>query len=1248
MCDDLSLLELRDNISESDLCENLPAEYHSKEFFTSADDKDLIGCGSYAFVRRCYHHKLNYIVVKYFLLNGSKELIQKKFQDAIKEAKVLGSIHHPNIVRVFGITSWKNCCGIVMEEITGGTLEDLLHEKQTHCLSWKDQLKFFYEISNALSYLHYNNPKKSFVHGDLKPQNILLTKNLTIKLADFGSVAIIHATGMVSSSLNPCSKQYTPLYSAPEFLNDFKKQTCAIDIYSFAMIGYEILTRCRVYDDSSATLSVLISLIRETGLKPNRDKLSDVEKSLSETNLDIFLHLKNIVVSCWHYNPEERLKSSEILELLRSLLSPNEIDTYLKSQYSEFSSSNFDKSNLIALNDCTGPSDFSLMNCNQNMLPLNSNDLLCSKNLLDYLSKNLQVCYRVITNFKKQSSPQEVTLLNRGNKFIPKENLDWSLYFNDFHLLEYRHLRTSDKCLLPNCPFELIHVDGTLYKLQPTTQFEGLKPGETVIINFCSYETISKDYVFPRWYVCAPGLKPQIIQATDDKMQFVSDFTTAEQWKRSLDDPSNPFSAAKRFQLYNISDFGYAPLRIIPSPIYEKLDNTNFVAIYPKEWFVCSKSNCFKAEMYLIRDTFGIAILEENYFPSSKVITFNQGSVDGVRECQDSYMIVINSSQSCINITACGRSGAFYAVQSLISLVEPQKQDSWFKLPSGIIKDTPRFEYRGLVVDVARNFIARNDIQLIIETMALYKLNKLVLHLADNEGWRIEIKGLPELTEIGAVRCHSETGKEGVLPAFGSGPYDNTSGSGYYSVSDYRTILEIAAANCIEVIPTIGMPGNFHAAILSMSVRYERLLQENKIKEAQEFLLTNPDYSSATTCLYNHKNSFANPYLDSTYRFIDHVVTSLKEMHQDIQPLQIILFGGDGIPKSSDKWNNSEFVQKFKERHLCDNVKTDQELFMFKISKLCLNHSIKMGVYGNGALRESSKEPYESSIFNNHDVMVYAVNPRLIEPFSNIAHSLANADYEVIVGHCSALFLDHPQEPDPNEKGMSWATRYIDDKMIFSFMPEDLNKNCDSDTYGSTFPLSNPDKREKNLIKLAKHKNIVGVQASLWTELLRNTQNVHHQLFPRLIAFAERAWHKAEWEISSCDKVQELQSKDWENYANVIGYRELPRLKSRGIFYRIPPPGVINFQNQFQLASLYPGLKYFYRKTSSLSTSPWVECKNNDVIPDINSNYEFATSDGVRKSRIVKVNADELNPSEENFRCISKMRQFDAHMSYEF
>ena len=176
-----------------------------------------------------------------------------------------------------------------MEYAPFGNLETFLHFRENVSISWKLRARFFTELASALNYLH----NQDSTHGDLKPQNVLLGDMLVIKLADFGSVAApgIHIGGD--------NTQCTPQYAAPEFLNNLTKDNKrkSMDVYSFAMIGYEILTRRVVYEGASCNL---VEIAKRRGEKPQKKFIDDVEKNLErKSDKNFFLELKKTIKQCW-------------------------------------------------------------------------------------------------------------------------------------------------------------------------------------------------------------------------------------------------------------------------------------------------------------------------------------------------------------------------------------------------------------------------------------------------------------------------------------------------------------------------------------------------------------------------------------------------------------------------------------------------------------------------------------------------------------------------------------------------------------------------------------------------------------------------------------------------------------------------------------------------------------------------------------------------------------------------------------
>ena len=854
----------------------------------------------------------------------------------------------------------------------------------------------------------------------------------------------------------------------------------------------------------------------------------------------------------------------------------------------------FDKDNLKPLSDCILPTN--------EILPM-------SYNILDYLSLYLEVTYKLIINFSNKPVPQKATLKNVGYQCISSgDNNNWAIYLNSLHFLKAQDYIGRYKYISTTSNFKLSHIDGTLYKLAPTAKFRGLKPNESVDININAYSVISRYFLFPRWYVCAPGKKPKIIQNTneDDELGIATNFNVLMDYQKSVYN----FTPDKRFSEYNIVDLGSAPMRIVPKTMFTELISTDWITVNNKMCFRFSNADVFENEQLFTKRLDAI-ISNKNINPPFQAcaINFKKAAVTDVRQCNEAYQITIDSKTNSIDIIANGQSGAFYATQTLMALAETQ--DEALKFPTGVIKDAPRYDYRGLMIDTVSNFIQVDDLLLIIKVMAMYKLNKLVLQLANNEGWRIEIDGLPELTQVGAIRRHTEN-EDAVFPALGSGPNDKPPGSGYYTIDQYKKILKFASDHCIEVIPMIYMPGQCNAAILSMKARFNKLKNVDKAK-AEEFLLNELNEKFSSNSLY--KNNIINPTMKSTYHFIDHIIDALKTMQENMQPLKILYIGGYGL--FADKWDDSKLFESFKSRNLIStDITSFHEYFLYRVTQLCWNkHGIKLGLHANAALKGTNEQLFQETILSRESVIVYLNNTIKKQSMLERGYKLIKGGFKVVLSHGSYWFLDHLQEPDPEEIGESWATNYIDDKMVFSFKPDNIYRNINTN---QTFQPGHADLLDET--QLNNPQNIIGVQAFLYTKLLRNVRMIHSQLFPRLLAFAERAWHKAEWEDDSSSQSQELQLKDWESFANRVGYKEITRLNNLGINYRIPPPGISKKAPKVLLCTIYPGFQFLYRQYNDDKPSEWIKCKSNDFSIDKKLEYEFVTIDiKGRRSRCIKL-----------------------------
>ena len=273
-----------------------------------------------------------------------------------------------------------------------------------------------------------------------------------------------------------------------------------------------------------------------------------------------------------------------------------------------------------------------------------------------------------------------------------------------------------------------------------------------------------------------------------------------------------------------------------------------------------------------------------------------------------------------VHIEGGDAAGLFYGIQSLLAMVpveawdDPQRK---LEVSCVTINDIPAFSYRGIMLDMARNYHNPESVQKLIAAMGFYKLNRLHLSLTNDEGWRLEIPGLPELTEVGAFRGHTRDSKDRLIPAYGSGPFSvpgKGMGSGFLTRQEFIDLLKYASLHHVEVIPEINFPGHIRAAIFAMEARYESLKGEGRIEEAERYRLADPDDKSVYNSAQNFNDNVSCVCKEAPFLFFGKVVDELAIMYREAGlELKIIHTGGDEVPASS--WTGSPICREFLESH---------------------------------------------------------------------------------------------------------------------------------------------------------------------------------------------------------------------------------------------------------------------------------------------------------------------------------------------
>ncbi|XP_031565064.1 uncharacterized protein LOC116300345 isoform X2 [Actinia tenebrosa] len=823
------------------------------------------------------------------------------------------------------------------------------------------------------------------------------------------------------------------------------------------------------------------------------------------------------------------------------------------------------------------------------------------------MASKLDLRYKVISNlaYKGEKYTAKVNLTNKGQ--LPIKKSDWTIYF------------CSIRLVIPQTgspPVKFEHINGCLHKLQPTAKFPDLLPGNSFDIDVTAKHWVAaRTDVMPNWYVSAPGLKPKVITSTvGESLDFVEPFLTKEQWKRFPGDAYDPYTAKKRYDEVGIDVINSQDIPlIVPQPLsMTGLDKDKRMTI-DSEWKIYADSK-LTTEAKVLADKFSMTVVTSAPSPSTKVLRVAIGNITIAGSHSNSleaYTLDIKVSTQMINIVGRSAAGVFYGIQSLLAITDDN--DS---VPEVFIQDSPRYSYRGMHLDVGRNFMPKSAVFRLLDAMATYKMNKFHFHLSDDEGWRLEIPGLPELTQIGSKRCYDPTGLKCIQTDLGSGPDEPTSPN-YYSVGEYKEILQYASDRHIQVIPEFDMPGHGYAAIKSMEGRFKKKNSTNP-SEAQKYLLTEADDPSEYLSVQYFKDDAINPCLESTYTFVEHIIKEVVLMHTNKQPLTIYHFGGDEVAHGA--WTKSSACKNLAQQRglnfsASDIVDQLKDYFVQRVATITKAKGLNLAGWEDGLLGKGDV-PYNRSFITTPEVYAYAWNNIWEWGGGKRAYQLANAGYKVVMTQATHLYFDHPYEPDPEERGYYWATRFTDVRKTFGFMPDDLFANVENKRNGEPLTREELCKDPNMCVDLKNTENIVGMAGALWTETVRTADQMDSMIYPRLLAIAERAWHKASWEgMSDRNERNKKRTENWKQFANLLGQKEMARLDKMGVKYYVPPPGASLDGNKIRVRTSLPGLKIKY---SDDDGKIWQDVTDKTLIHR-NSKLATWSADGKRMSRIVDI-----------------------------
>ncbi len=423
----------------------------------------------------------------------------------------------------------------------------------------------------------------------------------------------------------------------------------------------------------------------------------------------------------------------------------------------------------------------------------------------------------------------------------------------------------------------------------------------------------------------------------------------------------------------------------------------------------------------------------------------------------EGYRLIIDSEGAIV--VGNDPAGVFYGAQTLRQLLpsdafrsSPLSGVEWC-LPAVRVTDAPRFRWRGAMLDIARHFQPKHEILRFVDLLALHKLNVLHLHLTDDQGWRIEIRRYPRLTEVASWRTESQVGTS-KPPEFDGRPH-----GGFLTQDDIREIVAYAEARHVTVVPEIDVPGHSQAAIHA----YPELGEVGEIPVGTQWGIFEEVLAVTDNVLDFYRNVF------------DEVI--------ELFPSTYIHVGGDECPKT--QWRNSASAQQ---RIADEGLADEDELQSWFIRQLD-DHITKRGrrllgwdeilegwLWSGGDTDDGGGGERRAGLDPSATVMSWRGEEGGI--------AAARAGHDVVMAPTATSYLDYRQSDDPDEPVPVGTLLRVEDVYESEPVPEGLTEE--------------------------EAAHVLGAQVNLWSEHVDTPRRLDYMVFPRLTAFAEKVWSEGE------------------------------------------------------------------------------------------------------------------------------------------
>ncbi len=599
-------------------------------------------------------------------------------------------------------------------------------------------------------------------------------------------------------------------------------------------------------------------------------------------------------------------------------------------------------------------------------------------------------------------------------------------------------------------------------------------------------------------------------------------------------------------------------INIIPQPVSVKQPKIAAkFNINPSTLIVLEGSNLENAANFLndyLQQCYLFKLKITNKAGSNNAIVLNYERMDNT--VPGAYQMTVNNKG--VYIAGDNANGVFYGIQTLIQLLPVpdarlKMRPNNLAVPYISIDDAPRFGYRGMHLDVGRHFFPVSFIKKYIDYLALHKFNTFHWHLTEDQGWRIEIKKYPRLTSVGGWRNGTIIGR---YPGTGN---DNIKHGGFYTQDEVKEIVKYAADRYIDVIPEIEMPGHGSAAIAA----YPDLSCFPDVP-TKNYFPKNQQWAGDSTGKQVQQTwgVFEDVFCagkENTFTFLQDVLDEVIPLF----PSKYVHVGGDECPK--ENWKKCPLCQQRMKEH---NLKDEHELQSYFIQRM------EKYINGKGKTLIGWDEILEGGLAPNAVVMSWRGEEGGI--------AAAKEKHNVIMTPGGWVYFDHTQSENEDSVTIGGFTTV---QKVYGYEPVPAALAGDESKY------------------------VLGAQANVWTEYMKNTRKVEYMIFPRMAALSEVLWSpKEKRNLSDFEKRLQTQFKRYDlwgaNYSKAyynISMKIEPTSDYSGIAVSLSSK---DNQRNIKIETLNRDWPVTYTRPVVLKSNNYIRGRLYDNKTEINSIYQ--------------------------------------------